>query len=157
MGSVVDTSVLLDIRLNDSDFGVASATCLARHLGDGLWSPRRPLPGIEIQGGSLFPGRFSRVRLPPPFDRLLAYTVSPHGGFTMHDPEQQLQEQETRFPLLSNQAFTAARHQALASGHSLVESSGGVLYHVSPDGARRMLRQLEPPTLVVPGTKFRLP
>jgi predicted nucleic acid-binding protein len=36
MAWVVDTSVLLDIRLNDPNFGVASATCLARHLGEGL-------------------------------------------------------------------------------------------------------------------------
>ena len=36
MAWVVDTSVLLDIRLNDPGFGVASATCLAQHLGDGL-------------------------------------------------------------------------------------------------------------------------
>lgn len=33
---VVDTSVLLDIRLNDAAFGVASAVCLAHHLGDRL-------------------------------------------------------------------------------------------------------------------------
>lgn len=75
----------------------------------------------------------------------------------MHDPEQSLKEQEAHFPRLSNQAFTAARQRALSSGHSLVESSRGVLYHVSPDGARRVLRQLEPPTPVVPGTKLRLP
>ena len=36
MAWVVDTSVLLDIRLNDPSFGIASAACLARHLADGL-------------------------------------------------------------------------------------------------------------------------
>ena len=36
MVRVVDASVLLDMRLNDPSFGVASATCLAQHLGDGL-------------------------------------------------------------------------------------------------------------------------
>ena len=35
MAWVVDASVLLDIRLNDPVFGLASATCLSRHLGDG--------------------------------------------------------------------------------------------------------------------------
>ena len=75
----------------------------------------------------------------------------------MHDPEQSFKEQEAHFPRLSDRAFTIARQQALASGHSLVESSQGVLYHGSPDGARRVLRQLEPPTPVVPGTKLRLP
>ena len=33
---VVDSCVLLDIRMNDVDFGLASATCLAAHLTDGL-------------------------------------------------------------------------------------------------------------------------
>ena len=36
MGWVVDTSVLLDIRMNDQEFGMASAQCLAAHLMDGL-------------------------------------------------------------------------------------------------------------------------
>lgn len=33
---VVDTSVLLDVRMNDAQFGMASAQCLAAHLADGL-------------------------------------------------------------------------------------------------------------------------
>jgi predicted nucleic acid-binding protein len=33
---VVDTSVLLDIRQNDPQFGLAAAECLVRHLPDGL-------------------------------------------------------------------------------------------------------------------------
>lgn len=36
MAWVVDTSVLLDIRLNDPAFGVSSAACLTRHAQDGL-------------------------------------------------------------------------------------------------------------------------
>ena len=36
MAWVVDTSVLLDIRLNDPNFGIDSATCLARQHSDGL-------------------------------------------------------------------------------------------------------------------------
>jgi hypothetical protein len=36
MAWVVDSSVLLDIRMNDAEFGLASATCLAAHLSDGL-------------------------------------------------------------------------------------------------------------------------
>jgi len=33
---VVDTSVLLDIRQNDPQFGLPAARCLARHLPEGL-------------------------------------------------------------------------------------------------------------------------
>jgi predicted nucleic acid-binding protein len=36
MAWVVDTRVLLDIRMNDADFGLASANCLAAHLSEGL-------------------------------------------------------------------------------------------------------------------------
>ena len=36
MAWVVDTAVLLDIRLNDPKFGITSATCLVRHQSDGL-------------------------------------------------------------------------------------------------------------------------
>lgn len=36
MAWVVDTSVLLDVRMNDAVFGLASAQCLAAHLADGL-------------------------------------------------------------------------------------------------------------------------
>ena len=36
MAWVVDTSVLLDVRMNDATFGLASAQCLAAHLRDGL-------------------------------------------------------------------------------------------------------------------------
>ena len=36
MAWVVDTSVLLDIRQNDPQFGLPAAKCLVRYLGDGL-------------------------------------------------------------------------------------------------------------------------
>jgi predicted nucleic acid-binding protein len=36
MAWVVDSCVLLDIRMNDADFGLASANCLAAHLSEGL-------------------------------------------------------------------------------------------------------------------------
>ena len=36
MAWVVDTCVLLDIRMNDANFGITSAKCLASHLPDGL-------------------------------------------------------------------------------------------------------------------------
>ena len=36
MAWVVDTSVLLDVRMNDATFGLTSAQCLAAHLAEGL-------------------------------------------------------------------------------------------------------------------------
>ena len=75
----------------------------------------------------------------------------------MHASEHELEEQENRFPQLSDGVFTAARTQALASGYSVVETgAGGVLCEVFPDGTRRVLRQLESPTPVTLGAKLRL-
>ena len=107
--------------------------------------------------GLAHPPAFRAVSGCYPSNHWLTYAASSHKGPAMHNPEDHFQEQGTHFSLLSDQAFTAARQQAFASGNSLVESSRGVLYHVSPDGTRRVLRQLEPPTPVVPGTKLRLP
>ena len=36
MAWVVDSCVLLDIRMNDVEFGLSSASCLAAHLSNGL-------------------------------------------------------------------------------------------------------------------------
>jgi predicted nucleic acid-binding protein len=36
MAWVVDSSVVLDIRMNDAGFGLSSAKCLAAHFSDGL-------------------------------------------------------------------------------------------------------------------------
>jgi len=36
MAWVVDSCVLLDIRMSDADFGLGSANCLLSHLSDGL-------------------------------------------------------------------------------------------------------------------------
>jgi len=36
MAWVVDSCILLDIRMSDADFGLRSAKCLAAHLSDGL-------------------------------------------------------------------------------------------------------------------------
>ncbi len=46
MAWVVDTSVLLDVRMNDAAFGLASAKCLAAHLADGLVIS--PLTYVEL-------------------------------------------------------------------------------------------------------------
>ncbi len=46
MAWVVDTSVLLDIRLNDPRFGITSATCLAWRHKDGL--VLCPVTSIEL-------------------------------------------------------------------------------------------------------------
>lgn len=60
MAWVVDSSVLIDIRMNDVKFGLASANCLAAHLSEGL--AIAPVTYVEIapafKGGALIQNAF---------------------------------------------------------------------------------------------------
>jgi hypothetical protein len=75
----------------------------------------------------------------------------------MPDQEDEIQRLESQFPMLSGSAFAAEREKALRAGCTILESKDGVLYEVSPDGTRRFVKRLDPPTPVVPGTKLVIP
>jgi hypothetical protein len=70
--------------------------------------------------------------------------------------DQDIQKIESMFPPVSGSAFAAARLEALASGQSVLQSEQGVIYEVSPDGTRRRVKEIEPPTPVVPGFKINI-
>lgn len=70
--------------------------------------------------------------------------------------EDELERLEGVLPRASGLAFAAARERVLASGQSLLQSEGGSIYEVFPDGRRRFVKAIEPPTTVVPGTKILL-
>jgi hypothetical protein len=72
----------------------------------------------------------------------------------MSEPEKIIDELETKFPALSGVAFTTARNETLASGQSVLQSEGGVIYEVFPDGTRLERKRIEPPTPVLAGTKI---
>jgi len=74
----------------------------------------------------------------------------------MSDQEKIIQELESRFPTLSGVTFNAALKQTLASGQSVLQSDQGVIYEVFPDGTRRRVKEIEPPTLVEPGKKITI-
>lgn len=76
----------------------------------------------------------------------------------MHlDSEEEIERLEEEFPLLAGLAFANARAQALAAGHSVVETGpGNVIREVFPDGSQRVVGQVEPPTTVQIGETFRL-
>lgn len=74
----------------------------------------------------------------------------------MPDQENEIQALESRFPAVSGQAFAAARAQVLASGQSVLQSEGGFIYRVFPDGRKELVKQIEPPTPVTPGTKLTI-
>ena len=70
--------------------------------------------------------------------------------------DQDIENLEEKFPLASGCAFAAAREQALASGQSVLHSEGGVIYEVFPDGTRKRIKKIEPPTPVAPGSKITI-
>lgn len=67
-----------------------------------------------------------------------------------------LQVLESQFPTVSGQAFAAARQQVLASGQSVLQSEGGFVVRVYPDGRKEMVKQIEPPIRVKSGTIYTL-
>ena len=70
--------------------------------------------------------------------------------------DQDIQQLENRFPPVSGSAFAAARERVLASGQSVLESEGGVIYEVFPDGRRVEVKKIEPPTEVKPGAVYTI-
>jgi hypothetical protein len=74
----------------------------------------------------------------------------------MPDQESEIQKLESLFPPVSGSAFAAAREQVLASGQSVLQSEGGSIYRVFPDGRKELVKQIEPPTMVAPGAKLTI-
>lgn len=64
---------------------------------------------------------------------------------------------EGHLPTVAAQAFAAARLQVLASGQSVLQTEGAFVYRVFPDGRKEVVKQIEPPTRVIPGTVYVIP
>lgn len=67
-----------------------------------------------------------------------------------------IQVLEGLFPAVSGQAFAAARERVLASGQSVLQAEGAFVYRVFPDGHKEVVKQIEPPTRVKPGTIYMI-
>jgi hypothetical protein len=72
--------------------------------------------------------------------------------FAMADQENNIETLENQFPSISGSVFAAAREQALAAGRSVLQSEGEYIYEVFPDGRRVVVKKIEPPIPVVPGS-----
>lgn len=72
----------------------------------------------------------------------------------MSDPD--IQVLESQFPAVSGQAFASARQQVLASGQSVLQSEGGFVVRVYPDGRKEVVKPIEPPTRVKSGTIYTI-
>jgi hypothetical protein len=71
--------------------------------------------------------------------------------------EQDIQQLESEFPSLSGQAFADARQRVLASGQSVLQSEGGFVVRVYPDGHKERVKPIEPPTPVTVGAIYNIP
>jgi hypothetical protein len=76
--------------------------------------------------------------------------------FIMAEQENNIDILENQFPACSGAAFVAAREFVLKSGQSVLESDNGVIYEVHPDGSRRRVKDIEPPTKVESGRKITI-
>jgi hypothetical protein len=63
---------------------------------------------------------------------------------------------ESVLPLASGEAFAAARLRALGCGQSVLQSEGGFIYEVYPDGRGKLVEITDPPISIEPGQEIRL-
>jgi hypothetical protein len=74
----------------------------------------------------------------------------------MPDQNNHIEILESRFPECSGPAFLEARNIVLKSGQSVLQSEGGVIYEVFPDGRRIPVKQIDPPTNDIYGRKISI-
>ena len=70
--------------------------------------------------------------------------------------DKDIQKLESQFPALSGEAFAAARRSVLASGQSVLQTEGAYVVRVFPDGRKEVVKQIEPPIPVNPGTIYTI-
>jgi hypothetical protein len=74
----------------------------------------------------------------------------------MSDMERDIRDLENRFSAASGSAFAAAREQTFASGQSVLQSEQGEIYEVFPDGTRKRVKNIEPPTPIKRGARLTI-
>ena len=68
--------------------------------------------------------------------------------------EQQIEQLEREYPAASGGAFFKAYQQAVQAGLSVVVSENGAIFEVFPDGQRKFVKSITPPTPADPGLKI---
>jgi hypothetical protein len=94
------------------------------------------------------------------YDETTLKSVPRGPSMTNHDPildEQRIEQLEREFPAASGFAFSEAYVQTLSAGFSVVVSENGGIYEIFPDGQRRLLKTITPPSPAQPGRKLTIP
>ena len=68
--------------------------------------------------------------------------------------EQRIEQLELAFPAASGAAFANAYDRAMQAGLSVMVSEDGAIYEVFPDGTRKLVKTIDPPTTMRPGLKI---
>ena len=74
----------------------------------------------------------------------------------MNMTEESMRFLEEHIPDLADAAVKQAYWQALATGSSVLVSEEDALVEIFPDGNRKVLKQLEPQTEIIPGQRLEL-
>lgn len=70
--------------------------------------------------------------------------------------EWQIDQLEAHLPAAAGAVFSQAYNQALQAGLSVLVSDSGAIYEVFPDGRRRLVKKIAPPTPIQLGLKLKL-
>ena len=70
--------------------------------------------------------------------------------------EKEISYLEEHIPELADAAFTQAYWAALASGSSVLVSESGKLMEIFPDGTKKFIKDLPPPTPATPGQRYTI-
>jgi len=70
--------------------------------------------------------------------------------------DQRIEQLESSFPAAAGVVFSQAYDLAIQAGLSVVVSEDGAIYEVFPDGQRRLIKTITPPTPAEPGRKLTL-
>ena len=70
--------------------------------------------------------------------------------------DQRIEQLESSFVASSGTAFSNAYDLAIKAGLSVVVSENGAIFEVFPDGQRRLIKTITPPSPDQPGRKMKL-
>jgi RNA recognition motif-containing protein len=95
------------------------------------------------------------IELGPDFDPVFRRCISSLDirglNTTLRDPET-----DSNLAASAGQIFESARSHVLASGQSVLQSDNGMIYEIFPDGRRIPVKQIDPPTPCIPGSKYTI-